>query len=311
MPYAFDDFRNLAGRLIAPVANDDHLFWYCAALCADLAYSHVPQFEIGARQRAKVVPSEAYQSIIRRRKSTDVVAHLRGLTEGEGPPPFAVATQNVIAIGIPIDDKLFIAYRGTRLNSVYDWGVNLSASQAPLPGSAEALHRGFFREAMDITLELAPIITTYLERSNSWRRVFACGHSLGGAVAAISADILHRKFNVHFEATCIFGTPRYCNHEFIRDRYALPNRPPIHIRRRGDFVPDIPARALGYADLPIEYDPHGPSSLLSSRSLGIKAISGLFFLLPLLATPHFMDRYRKELGAIWRYEPNGLKLTNL
>ena len=136
--------------------------------------------------------------------------------------------------------------------------------------------------------------------NNELNRIFLCGHSLGGAVAAISQNILN-ILNVEITTT-VFGAPRYCNSEFLLP--SLKNLP-TQFRNYGDIVPFTPPRKMGYVDHPREYDTNGYlfQPVINQGAIGaVKGAwdgmkrGGSFFLNK--CEPHNMENYRKNLGSL-------------
>lgn len=126
--------------------------------------------------------------------------------------------------------------------------------------------------------------------------VFLTGHSLGGAVAALT----ERLFPLGLTSTCIFGSPRYCN---LAAYYCAAQDPPTQIQRVGDIVPAVPPKQMGYADHPYQFDTSGEFVLKPIGNFEwshLRWCAALFFGKGLV--PHNMELYRKELG-----EPAGSK----
>ena len=134
-----------------------------------------------------------------------------------------------MAVGAPIQDEWFIGFRGTKLLYGADWTVNTHFGRTQVPlvphrNGAGHFHSGFAEEAHRISLAV-------VERVNDLSlpkptRVFLTGHSLGGAVAAISGEYL--RFGP--TAICLFGAPRYA------DRDAYQNSQICRRRRCGEAV---------------------------------------------------------------------------
>lgn len=121
--------------------------------------------------------------------------------------------------------------------------------------------------------------------------VFLTGHSLGGAVAAISENFIR----VAPTSVCIFGSPRYAD---LSAYASLPDGPPAQVRRPGDVVPTVPPKLFGYADHPYEFgtngttyiDPASYSSAFGGCIRWVQFLAGHF-------EPHSIELYRYELGA--------------
>jgi lipase (class 3) len=297
MTYAFDEFWPLVRG-----PSRDGLPTYLCALVAELAYYHVPQFEIDAPKRAKLlVPSEGYRRIVTAGIPTDV--RQTGFERA-----FVAEDRGVIAIGFAEGDKLFIGFRGTAF--LFEmWRINLRtplvAVGQPWMGwpwfTTGRLHRGFAEEAMRISI----IIRAEIEKLGgaSPKEVYVSGHSLGGAVAAISAGLLGIEYDRI--STEMFGAPRYADAAYY---FSHINRPPLQIKRDGDIIPTLPPKWMGYADHPREFDTRGnPSPALYDRWPWLwrfALFSGT------KCKPHWIEGYRQELGSRCKIPSASQPLTN-
>ena len=295
MPYAFDDFHQL---MPSTISDQDPKVRYLCALVSELAYHHVPQFEIDSNRRAKIIPCRKYIEIVKNGKSTNVLEYLRQMDFIE---PFVVVTRSVVAIGIPLNGNLFVAFRGTK--SQYDWRINLCASLVELNIDFQTtklfmrrnfcwiggrVHRGFAEEAFRIAVIIANKIQNL--RNGKINQILLTGHSLGGAVAAIA-----EKFIPHNnKSTIIFGSPRYCDASVY---FSSIGKLPIQIQRFGDLVPCVPPKQMGYSDHPYQFDTSGNQimePICASRWPHFIWRTALF--LGKGFEPHRMELYRQELG---------------
>jgi hypothetical protein len=112
MPFAFDEFPTLASSLSSPSDGNDKTLWYLASMMAELCYYHVADLELDNKQRAKIIPCEAYQHILLRGVRTNIIGYLRG---ADFERVFVIVNRGVIAIGIQIGTRLFIGFRDLRL----------------------------------------------------------------------------------------------------------------------------------------------------------------------------------------------------
>ena len=299
MPYAFDEFHHLTSRLRPPVSDRDPVVRYLCALVSELAYYHVPKFEIDRNKRAKIVPCKQYVEIAKSGIQTDISQYMN---EADFINSFVVVDRGTVAVGIVINDFMFIGFRGTLF--LYDWKVNLRASMIDIASTScpyaqgmgwyKALgrgraHRGFTEESIRISSKIFDKI-----RENQFpntRHIFLTGHSLGGAVAALT----ERFFPLGLTSTCIFGSPRYCDASAY---YCASEGPPTQIQRVGDIIPALPPRRIGYADHPYQFDTSGNlvfQSIDSFRWSHLIWCAALF--LGKGFVPHRMELYRKEVGA--------------
>ena len=306
MPYAFDEFRTLKP---SSISIPDPIVRYLCALASELAYHHVPAFEIDSNRRAKIIPCRRHVEIVNSGIPTDVFQYLRGIDFNNS---FVVVDRSVVAVGIPLNENLFIGIRGTVF--LYDWKINLRASlveqnagfrfDGPIMRQFSGwgggrVHRGFAEEAVRIVAKLMDAMQEH--GNDNINHIFLSGHSLGGAVAALVENFFPRGRT----STCIFGSPRYCNTSAY---FSSPGRPPTQIQRPGDIVPLIPPRQIGYADHPYQYDTSGNQivePIRASRWPHFIWRAALF--LGKGFEPHSMEVYRQELGktanASWWDKP--------
>ena len=122
-------------------------------------------------------------------------------------------------------DQIVVAFRGTESPATFeglkDWLLSDAVNLLILPtgrlgtdfaaaGVGARFHQGFINALSDIWLPLSAAIEEELKRAD--RPLWITGHSLGGALAVLSAWLLHRKFvNVHQVYT--FGGPMIGNVE--------------------------------------------------------------------------------------------------
>jgi hypothetical protein len=126
-------------------------------------------------------------------------------------------------------------------------------------------------------------------RGLSTKRVFLTGHSLGGAVAALSAPLLGFAC-----PRTLFGSPRYCDAAMLASDTAGPVR---NFRRDADLVPLLPPKRLGYADIPDELTTGGQPYLRLERFRLRNLFLGPWIsFAQASARPHKMELYRAEIG---------------
>lgn len=289
MDYAIQEVRDLLNRARARDLSDEVMRYVCA-LFAEIAYHHVPNLELDSKRgRAKLVPSYAYRALVKGERATDVATYLQQALDSADA--FAVNTEGVVAVGAPVAADWFIGFRGTKFLYGFDWWVNgrvrlVPATPSPARSGPGRFHSGFADEAARISAKVMHVVKT--SRLPNPGHVFLVGHSLGGAVAAVAND--HLRFAP--TEVCLFGSPRYA------DRNAYVNATdlwPTQVRRRGDEVPTVPPRVLGYADHPIELAPDG--TMFVDPSLIEKLVAWPRFVAH-RCHQHSIETYRHELGRI-------------
>jgi hypothetical protein len=294
--YAINEVHSLLGKLSSLPDDRSPNVRYICALFAELAYYHIPQWEIDDKKRAKLIPCDAYKALVRGGAPTNVTTLLRQL---DLPHGFVVADRGVIAVGFVLNRLLFIGFRGTQF--LFDWRINLRSRLMPVnpriilrapfvfSSISGRLHSGFCEESIRISMRVRDAI--HDSNLGDIDHVFLTGHSLGGAVAAISESFIR----VAPTSVCIFGSPRYAD---LSAYASLLSGLPTQVRRPGDVVPTVPPRSFGYADHPYEFgtngaayvDPASYSSAFGGCLRWVQFLAGCF-------EPHSMEAYRHELGA--------------
>ena len=296
MPYAFDDFRPLLRKLKTAA---DPLYAerrYLCALVAALAYRHVPSAEIDDARRALVIPCAEFRRIVATGMPATISAEELAAAL-DGAVVFAVEERGVVAVGLLVEEMLFIGFRGTRY--LYDWKVNLRATMDD--GFGGRIHRGFLEETLRVIPPLVRKIAAVARDGDGppdFESVYVSGHSLGGAVAAIAT----RFMPLAVDFLCTFGAPRYGDawsqfETWVRMGRGVSSQME-NVQGDGDAVPSVPPRWMGYAD-------NGHDVTTAGRRVGLRRHSstwlyaagqvGRFF--ASLAAPHSMERYRKETGS--------------
>ena len=193
------------------------------------------------------MPCEAYREIHLGGTATNLVAYLE---DAGFDLIFVIIGQNVIVVGIQIENRLFIGFRGTLFCYLYDWKINFRAELCPSRVMSGRYHEGFCVEAYRV---VPYILREVLSSTKPINEVVFSGHSLGGAVAAICKIFLSIYWRIppldpakHMR-TIMVAAPRYCDGAAYNDWRAAPY--PVQLRGSGDMIPTIPARRLGYAVL--------------------------------------------------------------
>ena len=134
------------------------------------------------------------------------------------------------------DSDIIVACRGTEPNDWNDVKADVNALMV-VAETVGRVHRGFKREVDDLWPELEAIIAT------DKRALWFTGHSLGGAMATISAG---RCFLAHIpampKAVYTYGAPRVGTRRYI-------NNVDVDLTRwvnNNDIVPRVPPTWLGY-----------------------------------------------------------------
>lgn len=142
------------------------------------------------------------------------------------------------------DDVTLLAFRGTE-QEFNDWYYNLDTEFVPGPlDRSERVHRGFFAGLRPALPKIEQIIDT-ISAPNA--PLIITGHSLGGALATLSAASFYRRQRpVHSVYT--FGSPRVGDkrfrNEYESDRFDFGRT--FRVVNRHDVVTRVPPRLLRY-----------------------------------------------------------------
>lgn len=122
---------------------------------------------------------------------------------------------------------VIVTYRGTEVTDIRDWESDLSF----LYTSSEhgRVHSGFKRALDEVWSDIVDIITPHLEG----RKLIFCGHSLGGALASLSAARVGNNTVVY-----TYGCPRTGNSKFAK--YTGNNIVHHRFVHDLDLVPQVP-----------------------------------------------------------------------
>lgn len=174
----------------------------------------------------------------------DHPAHVREALTGVRVEVFEHAASSSFAIAVIRSDHAILAFRGTeamtpgdplrKLRQVArDWLIDAQIARRPWPGGMQ-VHAGF-AQALDA---LWPVVETVLPAAASW---WCCGHSLGGALAALAALRLHDRGRLAGAIT--FGQPAVGDQVLAA---ALDPLPLLRVVNACDVVPQLPPVLLGY-----------------------------------------------------------------
>lgn len=135
------------------------------------------------------------------------------------------------------DDYQIICFRGT--NSITDMGFDVWFTKTAAYGGKGKVHNGFEKALQSVW----PQLIGKLDKNT---RVFVTGHSLGGALAILTAHRLTLD-NYALAAVYTYGAPRVGNRDFIKAYDALlKDKTFLHINHT-DIVPASPPEILGFA----------------------------------------------------------------
>ena len=233
--------------------NFSHDKAFICGIISNLAYCHLSDFEFKSNDYVNLIPSDAFYAIRKGEQSNFLTTLLENLDAEE---PIIIERAGSVVVAIKYQDVIFVSMRGTE--NFRDWRVNLNfrkiePSRYVRSDLKAKLHKGFYFEVDSFLSELMKEI---IDRGWSDRKIYITGHSLGGALAAITYALrtngFHHFYDEHLYSTEIFpniiscytfGMPRWGNEKAIE--YF---KSPYHIFVSNDIVPSIPPKFLGFDD---------------------------------------------------------------
>jgi pimeloyl-ACP methyl ester carboxylesterase len=135
------------------------------------------------------------------------------------------------------DELVLIAVRGTN-ELPWDLLTDIDAQQVPFAEGVGQAHQGFYGAAK-VTYEF---VTTYLDKFYSGQKLVVTGHSLGGAIALLLAEMLRR--NKRYAADILlytYGAPRAADQTFIDAAAELTHHRMVN---HNDPIPSVPGTGM-------------------------------------------------------------------
>lgn len=130
------------------------------------------------------------------------------------------STQCIIAHN---DAMIVVFFRGTEfnperiLNAVLDTSVDIQAALTDAPELDGCVHQGFLKE----TEKIYPTLIQELDKIRTTQTVWFAGHSMGGALAILTAKLYTVRVKHPVNGIYTFGCPRVGNEAFAA-HYQLP-----------------------------------------------------------------------------------------
>jgi hypothetical protein len=130
------------------------------------------------------------------------------------------------------EELILIAIRGTA-ELVADGLRDADALQVPFEEGEGQVHRGFYQAAQ----EAYDFAVKYLEKFYAGQKLLISGHSLGGAIALLLAEMLRRRTEGYSIQLYTYGAPRAGDTSFVKGAEPL-----VHYRmvNHNDPVPSVP-----------------------------------------------------------------------
>lgn len=165
-------------------------------------------------------------------------------------------------------NHIVVAIRGS--SNIQNWLDNLNFELVPYPPCAATnckVHKGFYEIYKALSTNIIPQVAAALQRHPT-APLFVTGHSLGGALATLTALELTPRVGGRPVYAYNFGEPRVGCPAFAQHALkVLPEKTQYRIVHKADPVPKVPFREFGYLHVPREifYDNDGNRTWVECR----------------------------------------------
>ena len=194
-------------------------------------------------------------------------------------------TQGFIAIDS--NDVVYLVWRGS--SSKKDFQNDASVQKFPFIEPGEKIHIGF-KSSWEAIRDLVYKTLKGLDRIES---IVVCGHSLGGAVATLSAYAIHKELGIEKIECCTIGSPRVGNKKFKENYNSSPIKT-LRIVHHNDVVTRSPKFGYHHVNDELRIDDNGnvivPKYNLERILKFIKSIITLN-----TVKDHMTDRYLADI----------------
>jgi len=149
----------------------------------------------------------------------------------------------------PQNRTVWVIYRGT--DNIAGWIADFNIVKVRYASVPHAqVHKGFYDAYLLDTQRVKQLLSSAQKECGACNEVVVAGHSLGGAIATISALDLVSQTNKTF-SLYTFGSPRVGNSAFAS--YVKSKIPEIYrMTNDRDPVPHLPLKSMSYYHVPVE-----------------------------------------------------------
>jgi hypothetical protein len=144
-----------------------------------------------------------------------------------------IVAGSMIGYIISVDDVTVIVFRGTDANDASDWFTNLDVLDAETPFGP--IHDGFYSAYISMKSQIVRLL-----RERKPKRLWITGHSLGGALAVVSAFDLIDIEKLTVDGVMTFGQPMVAKSQLASHLDKILLGKYAHFVNHADIVPRVP-----------------------------------------------------------------------
>lgn len=202
--------------------SEEEAFWHYAIASSAYCTGHIEPWDCIPCQRSNASISHVHTFY---NSTTDMRAFLAVLRWGERPP------------------RIVFSFRGTE--TLQNWIEDLKVFKTDRKMSCTdcRVHEGFVDVWDSLASQALPALAS-LRRDYPSAPLTITGHSLGGAVAFLSAYILTADLHIAVDAVYTYGSPRVGNKAFAEAHPLVKDGRSWRITHHRDVVPHLPPRGF-------------------------------------------------------------------
>lgn len=179
---------------------------------------------------------------------------------------------------------IYVVFRGTDPKSIVDWAHDLDTTKVSL-GNGIKVHAGFDAETEDL-FDSVQTVLNEARRGQANLQIILVGHSLGGAIAILTAATLHTQL-YPIGGVYTYGGPRVYNYRGAQIYNESLGDVTFRTVNGQDVVPHLPTLFMNFDHVGTRF--HVKST--ATKSLWVSIREFLFGGL----SDHSMDRYIKSM----------------
>jgi hypothetical protein len=163
---------------------------------------------------------------------------LSGVTVLSKPAKSSLPMTDTRGVIAKRDDATIVAFAGTDPLHLLNW-----VSDFTLGRPQEAVHQGFRDAAAAVWNDVRDALAAAIKAGSP---IFITGHSLGAAIAVVTADLARQELKLGNAQIYLFGCPRVGRADFVAPYNITFGATTYRLVHGADIVPTVPPPLLGF-----------------------------------------------------------------